>query len=220
MTRLVMNASLHRCILRTIDRALIISSSNSFLQGPFVTFDIPLARSPLVTPSSNSFFTWSSLKFSPDGKDLLITTTEHDGAVEKVTNRILLIDSYEGEQKQLFTGHEYQPTNSNTTVSSSSSSSASHTSASSYLHLPFEASFSPDGSFIFAGSRSGSIHSWDVTSGEPVAIWSASKVPITAIQFCPTRMTLVTGDATGQVHWWIPQTNANTNGTANSTYSH
>jgi WD40 repeat protein len=176
--------------------------------GPFLTFDINLTR-PSPSSASSSFFSWSSLKFSPDGKDLLVTTTESDSAAsqdpeKQFTNRIMLIDSYDGVEKQSYVGHEQSV--ANPAPSAPSSSSSSSAASLNWSSLPFEASFSPDGAFVFAGSRSGNIHSWHTATGEPVAIWNGihSTTPITAVQFCPTKMTLVSADATGQLLWWQP----------------
>lgn len=175
-------------------------------QGPFLTFEIP----HLGSSSPSSFSTWSSLKFSPDGKDLLVSTTErHEWSgstpltdAQNFTNQILLIDSYDGSPKQTYVGHEFNPNSANATGATSTATASS----SSYASLPFEASFSPDGAFVFAGSRSGSVHSWHTATGEPAAIWNGlnTTAPITAVQFCPTKMALVAGDANGQVLWWIP----------------
>lgn len=195
--------------------------------GPFVTFDVTVTR-PSSSPTSStpsasapSYFSWSSLKFSPDGKDLLVATTESidtpgAGYNPHYTNQIMLVDSYEGSAKQVYTGHEVTP------PPPTSSAASGVCAPSNWSNLPFEASFSPDGAFVFAGSRAGSIHSWHTISGEPVAIWNGlgSTAPITAVQFSPNRMNLVSADANGQMLWWTPTPAAIAASNASATQNH
>lgn len=201
--------------------------SRSYDSGPFATFAVPLA-------GASSYFSWSSLKFSPDGSTLLATTTEScewnggNGSAaamaQNYTNQILLIDSYEGVLQHRLVGHEFNPhtaaaaaaasaaavaaanDSASGVVAAASSSGATVAPHQCFATLPFEASFSPDGAFVFAGSRSGSIHSWRVDTAEPMAIWNGLRthVPLTAVQFCPTKATIVSADANGQLLWWMP----------------
>jgi len=209
--------------------------SRSFEKGPFVTFDIkqPYATTDIQSDntmndemkSSNSAsaspkeLSWSTMKFAPDGSTLLLTSTHSyewsnppTHAAQNYSNTIMLIDAFDGVEKQRYRGHEYNPHTSAEGNAAPPSPSLPHSSYS-YSSLPFDASFSPDGSFIIAGSRSGNLHAWHTTSGEPVAVFNGSvsssgiPAPITAVEFCPTKMAFVAADANGNMQWWMPDFN-------------
>ena len=78
---------------------------------------------------------WTGLKFSPDGKTILIST---NGSM------IRLIDAFNGNSLQTFTGH--------------SNSKA----------IPLEASFSPDSQYVLSGATDGRVHIWNAENGTKI----------------------------------------------------
>jgi COMPASS component SWD2 len=88
----------------------------TFDKGPFATWTLSDHQSP------QGFPTWTSLKFTNDGKNILITT---------VGNTHYLVDAFEGHLKQRFEGHIglQSPDNGGC-----------------------DAGLSPDGRFVFAGT--------------------------------------------------------------------
>jgi len=207
----------------TSPNVLKLYDPRAFESGPFATFQVPLYQQQqqygAPPPQPPAYFSFSSLKFSPDGSALLLTTTEScewpaanggAGGLPGYTNQVLLLDSYEGTLKQRFVGHEFNPHEASAAASSNGATAAAAAPfahpPSSFGSLPFEASFSPDGAFVFAGSRSGNVHAWRADNGEAVAVYSAagSTAPVTAVQFCPTKMALLAADANGQINWWMP----------------
>ena len=99
---------------------------------------------------------WTGLKFSPDGKSILIST---NGSVIK------LIDSYNGTSLQTFTG-ETDAFHTNTCLTFPSSCPGHLNSK----QLPLEASFSPDSQFVISGSSDGRIHIWNSENGQKVSV--------------------------------------------------
>ena len=97
---------------------------------------------------------WTGLKFSPDGKSILIST---NGSVIK------LIDSYNGSSLQTFTGNLSvdQKQENNIWLSPGHLNSR---------QLPLEASFSPDSQFVISGSSDGRIHIWNSDTGTKVCV--------------------------------------------------
>lgn len=97
------------------------------LQGPFNTFKLPQDKE----------CDWTGLKFSPDGKSILIST---NGAV------IHLIDAFQGTPQQSLTVGT--PPSPSLLCSPSLFSLQGHTNN---KGVPLEASFSPDSQFVFSG---------------------------------------------------------------------
>ena len=135
----------------------------SFDKGPFSSFKLqgePVKsdhRNQTLSDFSSIFsadskeIEWTGLKFSPDGKSILIST---NGSVIK------LIDSYNGTSLQTFTGdtflilHVPDPPLTPGHLNSK--------------QLPLEASFSPDSQFVISGSSDGRIHIWNSENGQKV----------------------------------------------------
>jgi len=130
----------------------------TFDKGPFATF---LLRHQPVE--------WTGIKFSPDGKLLLLPTTK---------NKIFLMDSFNGDLKQTFTGF---PNSSN-------------------LHL--EASFSPDGQYVLSGAEDGSIYVWETSTGKRVSIWKGHTGPVNAVQWNPKKVMVASGCT--KMAFWVP----------------
>lgn len=62
----------------------------TFDKGPFATWNLADSQSP------HGFSSWTSLKFTNDGKHILVTTSG---------NTHYLVDAFEGNIKQRFEGH-------------------------------------------------------------------------------------------------------------------
>jgi len=144
---------------------------------------------------------------------------------QNFTHQIFLIDAFEGGLKHRLTGHEFNPVAAASAAAAEAASAAGNSTAAasapvpqySFASLPFDASFSADSAFVLAGSRSGAVHAWSAEKGEELAVFRAPlqpqqpsssalapPPPITAVQFCPTRMQFMTADASGQILWWMP----------------
>ena len=105
---------------------------------------------------------WTGLKFSPDGKSILIST---NGSVIK------LIDSYNGTSLQTFTG-ETDISHNNISLTFPSLSPGHLNSK----QLPLEASFSPDSQFVISGSSDGRIHIWNSENGQKVRVYKFTMI--------------------------------------------
>jgi COMPASS component SWD2 len=103
---------------------------------------------------------WSGMKFSADGKHILLSTT---------TNIIFLLDAFNGNHER--------------TLSSFVNTSNS----------VMEASFSPDGQFILAGSEDGTIHIWETQSGREVSVWKGHSGPVGVVKWNPKTMMVASG---------------------------
>jgi len=130
-------------------------------KGPFDTFtlDIDLRE------------TFTHVKFSPDGKMMLLST---------LAGRIYSLDAFNGHRLAKFT----------TTWKSSV--------------VPFEASFSPDGRYVVAGSDSNSnaIHAWNSRTGDAVCTWEGHPSPPACVQWNPVRCSFVS--ACTRLAFWCP----------------
>ncbi|CAG9798142.1 unnamed protein product [Chironomus riparius] len=124
----------------------------SFDKGPFVTFML----------NQEKECEWTGLKFSKDGKTILIST---NGSI------IRLIDAFHGTPLQTFTG-----------ISGYSNNKG----------IPIEASFSPDSQYIFSGSTDGRVHVWNADSGFKVCVLNGDhQNPVQCVQFNPKYMMMV-----------------------------
>jgi len=132
----------------------------SYDKGPFSSFQIN--ANPVE---------WSALKFSNDGKYLLLST---------INSVIFLVDAFTGELKQTY---------SNAGISTNSSN---------------EASFSPDGQFVLAGSDDGSIHVWETLSGKEISVWKGHPGPVGVVQWNP-KMVMVASGCSSLAFWTIPE---------------
>lgn len=126
----------------------------SFDKGPFASFRLAAEKG----------CEWTGLKFSPDGKTILLST---NGTV------IRLVDAFHGNPLQTFSGH----------VNSINNKS-----------IPLEASYSPDSQFVFSGSTDGKVHVWSTESGAKVCSFNADHTgPVQCVQFNPKFMMLASG---------------------------
>jgi COMPASS component SWD2 len=130
----------------------------SYDKGPFSSFTL-----------NHATVEFTGMKFSPDGKYILLSTTGES---------IFLMDSFNGELKQTYTGF----------VNASA--------------LSLEASFTPDGQFVLAGSEDGTVHIWE-TFGKQVAVWKGHTGPVQCVQFNPKTMMAATAD-TNLAFWITP----------------
>ncbi|KAH8549490.1 WD repeat domain 82-like protein [Umbelopsis sp. PMI_123] len=142
----------------------------TFDKGPFATWTLSDHQSP------QGFPTWTSLKFTNDGKNILITT---------VGNTHYLVDAFEGHLKQRFEGHIglQSPDNGGC-----------------------DAGLSPDGRFVFAGSQDGSLCVWDIENpsmdNKPIKILKTEEAPLSCFGFNPKYTMMVTGHE--QLALWQP----------------
>ncbi|GFQ98814.1 WD repeat-containing protein 82 [Trichonephila clavata] len=128
--------------------------------GPFNTF--------LPFKERNS--DWTCMKFSPDGKMILISTNGSD---------VHLLDAYNGRALTTFASR----------VNSKG--------------IPLEASFSPDSQFVFSGSTDGAIHVWNSETGLREAVLHCGYTnPVHCVQFSPKYMMVVS--ASTQMAFWTP----------------
>jgi len=126
----------------------------SFDKGPFASFRLTAEKG----------CEWTGLKFSPDGKTILLST---NGTV------IRLVDAFHGNPLQTFSGHVNNINNKS---------------------IPLEASYSPDSQFVFSGSTDGRVHVWSTESGAKVCSFTADHTgPVQCVQFNPKFMMLASG---------------------------
>lgn len=138
----------------------------SFDKGPFNAFKL----------NHNKDVNWTGLKFSPDGKQICITTD---------ANTLQTLDSFIGTPLHTFTTASAQP-----------GSLAN-------VQISCEASYSPDSQYMFAGTSEGSIYVWDADKGSKVTILRGERTsPIQCIQFNPKFMMLAS--ACTKMSFWIP----------------
>lgn len=141
--------------------------SRNYDKGPFNT--IKLVRPP------GSTITWKSLKFSPNGKQILITSNIEE---------LYILDAFSGQPLQkLMTG-------------------ANITSP---LQNPCEATYTPDSNYILCGSIDGSIHVWSTNKGTKVTQLRPTRTnpePVQCLMFNPKYMLLAS--ACTRMSFWIP----------------
>lgn len=132
-------------------------------KGPFAVFEIEDPLRPHVQ--------WCGIKFSPDGKDLLVSTKE---------SVHYLINSFEGTFRQTFVVPDAR-----------------------HHGVPFEASFSPDGLYILAGSPDKKIYCWKRETGKQVACFEGHSGMPALLRFNPTKMMFAS--ACDNLAFWIPE---------------
>lgn len=133
----------------------------SFDKGPFSSFKFQ---------ADSKEIEWTGLKFSPDGKTILIST---NGSVIK------LVDAFNGQTLQTFTGHL------NT------------------RQLALEASYSPDSQFVISGSTDGRVHIWNAENGVKVCVLNGDHTgPVQCVQFNPKYMMMAS--ACSAMSFWLP----------------
>lgn len=153
----------------------------SFDKGPFVTFLL----------NQEKECDWTGLKFSKDGKTILIST---NGSM------IRLIDAFHGTPLQTFTGKLSTLNYASFAFQLMFVDILGH-----YNNkgIAIEASFSPDSQFIFAGSTDGRVHVWNADTGFKVCVLNGDHPnPVQCIQFNPKFMMMVS--ACTNLGFWLP----------------
>ncbi|KNA21543.1 hypothetical protein SOVF_042030 [Spinacia oleracea] len=137
--------------------AVKLFDSRSYDKGPFDTFLVGGDNAEVC-----------DIKFSNDGKSMLLTTTN---------NNVYVLDAYAGEKR---CGFSLEPSQ-NTTI---------------------EATFTPDGQYVVAGSGDGSMHAWNINMRSEVARWSSHIGVPSCLKWAPRRVMLVA--ASSVLTFWIP----------------
>lgn len=135
-------------------------------KGPFNTIKIP--KPP---PNLN----WKSLKFSPNGKQILLTTD---------CEELYILDAFSGQPQHKLTIGQKLATP---------------------LEYPCEASYTPDSQYILSGASDGSIHIWAACKGTKVAVLKperSSPEPVQCVKFNPKYMLMAS--ACSRMSFWIP----------------
>lgn len=135
-------------------------------KGPFNTVKIP--KPPLQ-------LAWKSLKFSPNGKQILITTN---------CEELYVLDAFSVQPLHKLTIGPKLPAP---------------------LEHPSEASYSPDSQYILSGSLDGCIHVWSACKGNKVAVLRPERPSPAAVQcvkFNPKYMLIAS--ACSRMSFWIP----------------
>lgn len=142
--------------------------SRQYSKGPFNT--IKCVR-PL-----DSKLTWKSLKFSPNGKQILITSDMEE---------LFILDAFSGQPLQKLTFGSSPITTP--------------------LKHPCEASYTPDSQYILCGGVDGSIHVWSANKGTKVAQLKPTRTnpePVQCLMFNPKYMLMASGCS--KMSFWIP----------------
>ncbi|KAI8642314.1 hypothetical protein BD408DRAFT_416600 [Parasitella parasitica] len=145
-----------------------------YTKGPFATWAVEDAQyTPGRLPE------WTSLKFTPDGKQLVVTTT---------ADIIYILDAFDGKLLQRLVGH------SGTDDTSSCGE---------------EVCITPDAQFVMAGGRDSHLRIWDlnqqdaVMDNQPLAtLPTPHKTAIKIVGYNPSNAMAVTG-ARG-LDFWLP----------------
>lgn len=137
--------------------AIKLFDSRSYDKGPFDSFFVGGDTAEVC-----------DIKFSNDGKSMLLTTTN---------NNIYVLDAYGGEKR---CGFSLEPS-PNTTI---------------------EATFTPDGQYVVAGSGDGTLHAWSINRRNEVAFWNSHIGVAACLKWAPRRAMFVA--ASTVVTFWIP----------------
>lgn len=138
----------------------------SYDKGPFLTF---------LTSDLGGRTNFSGIKFSNDGKLMLLATTGGTHA---------LLNSFNGDLLQSFTGHPVAPASDDKP------------------QRPLEACFSPDSEFVLCGGEDGGIWRWEVRTGTPRGVLKEHHAPVGVIRCNPTRMMIASADTS--LCLWLP----------------
>lgn len=159
-----------------------------FSRGPFTTFNM----------SDEKECDWIALKFSNDGKTILISS---NGSSTQ------LIDAFSGTHHRNLTGKIGGIKILNNFINKINELLQS----TGYVNsegIPIESSFSPDSQFVFAGSTDGRVHVWNAASGHKICILnSGHHSSVQCVQFNPKYVML--SSACSDVSIWLPATVGN-----------
>lgn len=140
--------------------------SRQYEKGPFNTI-----RCVKTVPN----MTWKSLKFSPNGKQIIITSDLEE---------LFILDAFSG-----------QPINK-LTIGPKLNNPIEH---------PCEAAYSPDSQYILCGSLDGCLHIWSANRGSKVTFLRPerpSPEPVQCVMFNPKYMLIAS--ACTKMSFWIP----------------
>ncbi|KAL1919489.1 uncharacterized protein VTP21DRAFT_2182 [Calcarisporiella thermophila] len=141
-------------------------------KGPFITFS-----GPPNDAHQSSRAEWTSLRFSNDGKKILVTTSG---------DMHFVLDAFHGSFEKRLTGH----------VSVSAPNLGGN-----------EACFTPDGRYVLSGSQDGGVHLWDLESKSQdtrsMHVFEAHTAPTGITGFNPKYMMMVTGCS--ELAFWEPK---------------
>ena len=114
-------------------------------------------------------FEWCDLEFSPNGKYILVSTR---------TNKIYLIDSYDGRTITCYQSHNNKK------------------------NIDLHATFTSDGKYVTCGSTDGDIYFWETEKGKQVCIWAGHPNPVQYCKWNPQYLMAVT--SAQNTVFWIP----------------
>lgn len=153
----------------TENEIIKLYDSRHYDKGPFNTIKL--------TRPIDSKVSWKSLKFSPNGKQILITSDMEE---------LYILDAFSGQPLQkLSTGVQ----------------------VSIPLQHPCEATYTPDSQYILYGSIDGSIHVWSANEGKKVTQLKPTRLnpePVQCLMYNPKFMLLAS--ACTRMSFWIPGT--------------
>lgn len=159
-------------------------------------YDVRMCGNPFATFKLNreKECDWTELKFSKDGKTILIST---NGTITR------LIDAFHGTPLQTLTG------NANFTLSMLPLELVINANLIGYLNndrKKIESSFSPDSRFIFSGSTDGLVHVWNAVTGYKICVLNGGHLnPVQCVQFNPKYVML--SSACTDMAIWLPMIN-------------
>ncbi|XP_077582277.1 WD repeat-containing protein 82-like isoform X1 [Stigmatopora nigra] len=161
----------------------------AFAKGPFNSFELRMNRS----------CDWTGLKFSNDGKQILIST---NGGM------ICIVNAFTGDVMHKFSVGPfhicYKPIENLEGLSSILTCLIAHLKGyNNSKGLKLEACFTPDSQFVMIGSEDGRVHVWSTENKMKVAVLDGKHPgPISALQFNPRYMTFAT--ACSSMTFWLP----------------
>ncbi|KAG1439933.1 hypothetical protein G6F56_012108 [Rhizopus delemar] len=145
-----------------------------YTRGPFATWKV---EDPYYSPGRLP--EWTSLKFTPDGKHIVVTT---------LSNIIYVLDSYTGALVQRLIGHA-GPENA--------------------ASCGEEVSVSPDARFVMAGGRDCYLRFWDLYQRNEIdnspflTLNTPHKSGISIASFAPYHGVVITGS--DELAMWLPE---------------
>lgn len=141
--------------------------SRNYDKGPFNSIKISSNKPPNMS--------WRSLTFSPNGKQILLTTDYEE---------LYIHDAFSGQPlHKLAVGPKL----------------------SAPIEHPCEATYSPDSQYILCGSLDGCIHIWSASKGVKAAVLKPERTPTEPVQrvmFNPKYMLIASAGT--KMSYWIP----------------